>query len=61
MAKGLNLGAHSKSVNKSHKPTQKQLKEKNISLEKHQNRDLVTKTQTGFYIMANGAIVERDE
>ena len=56
VAKGINMGTHSKSVNKSHKPTQKQLKEKNISLEKHQNRDLVTKTQTGFYIMANGAI-----
>lgn len=35
--KGFN-GAHSKSVNKSHKPTQKQIKEKNLSLEKHQNR-----------------------
>jgi serine/threonine protein kinase len=56
-----NMGVHSKSVNKSHKPTQKQLKEKNISLEKHQNRDLVTKTQTGFYIMANGAIAERED
>lgn len=29
---------HSKSVNKNTKPTQKQLKEKNMSLEKHQNR-----------------------
>ena len=54
------VAVHSKSVNKSHKPTQKQLKEKNVSLEKHQNRDLVTKTQTGFYIMGSGAIVERD-
>ena len=53
--KGFN-GAHSKSVNKSHKPTQKQIKEKNLSLEKHQNRWLITKTQTGFYILANGAI-----
>ena len=30
--KGLKGGVHSKSVNKSHKPTQKQIKEKNVSL-----------------------------
>lgn len=59
--KAVGVGVHSKSVNKSHKPTQKQLKEKNVSLEKHQNRDLVTKTQTGFYILGSGAIVEREE
>ncbi len=60
-SKGFNGGVHSKSVNKSHKPTQKQIKEKNISLEKHQNRELITKTQTGFYILAKGAIVQREE
>ena len=39
----------------------KQAREKNISLEKHQNRDIITKTQTGFYIMANGGVISEKE
>lgn len=60
-SKGFNGNLHSKSVNKASKPTQKQLKEKNISLEKHQNREIITKTQAGFYINGGGAIQEREE
>jgi hypothetical protein len=53
---------HSKSVNKSTKPVQKNIKEKNMSLEKHQNREIITKTQTGFYILTGGGVIqERDE
>lgn len=55
-SKGFHGGVHSKSLNKNSKPTQKQIKEKNMSLEKHQNRELITKTQTGFYIMGSGVI-----
>ena len=47
---------HSKSVNKN-KTNQKTIKEKNMSLEKHQNRDLITKTQTGFYILTGGGVI----
>lgn len=60
-SKGFNNNIHSKSVNKSNKPTQKYLKEKNISLEKHQNREIITKTQTGFYIMTGGGIIQEKE
>ena len=55
---------HSKSVSKGNKPAHhhKQIKEKNISLEKHQNREVLTKTQTGFYIMTTGGVInEKDE
>jgi hypothetical protein len=55
-SKGLQV-LNSKSVNKG-KPSQKQMKEKNISLEKHQNREIITKTQTGFYILTGGGVVE---
>ena len=53
--KGFN-NMHSKSVNKN-KTNQKHPKEKNISLEKHQNRELITKTQTGFYILTGGGVI----
>jgi hypothetical protein len=58
--KGFQGSTNSKSVNKA-KPTQKQIKEKNISLEKHQNREIVTKTQTGFYILTGGGVIEEKE
>ena len=55
-------GHNSKSVTKGGgKMTHKQAKEKNISLEKHQNRDIITKTQTGFYIMTNGGVISEKE
>lgn len=58
--KGFN-NIHSKSVGKN-KTNQKHIKEKNISLEKHQNRELITKTQTGFYILTGGGVIhEREE
>ena len=57
--KGFN-NVHSKSVNKN-KTNQKHIKEKNISLEKHQNRELVTKTQTGFYILTGGGVIQEKE
>lgn len=59
-SKGFNH-VQSKSVNKSNKPIQKTMKEKNISLEKHQNREIITKTQTGFYIMTGGGIIQEKE
>lgn len=50
---------HSKSVNKT--KISKQLKDKHISLEKHQHREMVTKTQAGFYISGsnhqNGRVI----
>ena len=53
---------NSKSVGKGGKVQQKQHRDKNISLEKHQNREIITKTQTGFYIMTNGGVIsEKDE
>lgn len=55
-SKGFNGNLHSKSVNRATQQGQKQLKDKNISLEKHQNKDIITKTQTGFYITGGGAI-----
>ena len=36
-------------------------KEKNISMEKYKNRETVTKTQTGFYMISGGVIQERNE
>ena len=63
-SKGLNGhgNAHnSKSVGKNGKVQQKQHRDKNISLEKHQNREIITKTQTGFYIMTNGGVISEKE
>ena len=60
-SKGFNGNLHSKSVNRASKPGQKQLKEKNISLQKHQNKEIITKTQTGFYITGGGSIQQREE
>ena len=51
--KGNNGTNHFKSVKKGTKNPQKMLKQKNISFEKHQNREIITKTQTGFYIQAD--------
>ena len=44
------VGLTSKSLTKNSKIQNKYKKEKNISLEKHKNRDIIIKTQTGFYI-----------